>query len=104
MKSTHAGRTDPPPEPCLTQPSLRRELDGDDVPVAHRVIAPLETQRAAFARGRIAAGIDQLAPSDHFGADEAPLDVRVDLPGGMPGREPLAQVPGLGRLGLTGGE
>ena len=81
-----------------------RELDGDHVAVGHRVVAPLEAQRAAVARAGVAAGVDELAPADHLGAHEALLDVGVDLAGGVPGGEPVAQVPRLRRLGLAGGE
>src|ERR1700691_1098925 len=89
--------------PLCVQP-LRRELDGDDVAVAHHVVATLEAQRPAVARAAVAAGIEQLLPADDFGADEALLDVGVDLTAGVPGGETVAQVPGLRGLALAGGE
>ena len=53
---------------------------------------------------RVAAGVDELVPADHLGADEALLDVGVDLAGGVPGGQAAPQVPGLGGLVLAGGE
>ena len=53
---------------------------------------------------RVAAGVDELAPADDFGAHEALLDVGVDLAGRVPRGEAVAQMPGLRRLGLAGGE
>ena len=42
----------------VSRPSLRRELDGDHVAVAHHVVAALQAQRAALARAGVAAGVD----------------------------------------------
>ena len=58
---------------------LGRELDGDHVAVAHHVVAALEAQRAAVAGAGVAAGVDERVPADDLGADEALLDVGVDL-------------------------
>ena len=82
----------------------RREADRDHVAVAHRVVAALDPQHAALARAGVAAGVEQLLPADDLGAHEAALDVGVDLAGGVPGRQPAAQMPGLRRLVLAGGE
>src|SRR5581483_9661012 len=83
---------------------LRGELDGDHVAVLDDVVAALEAQGAALAGAGVAAVVDQLLPGNDFGADEALLDVGVDLAGGVPHRQALAEVPGLGGLGLAGGE
>src|SRR4051794_27514690 len=80
-----AGVTDPvtsqgPPPACAAR-ALRRELHGHDVAVAHRVVAPLEPQRAALAGARVAARGHQLVPGHDLRAHEAALDVGVDLAG-----------------------
>ena len=76
---------------------LRRELDGEHVTVGHQVVAALEPQRALVARAGVAAGLDERVPADDLGADEALLDVGVDLARGVPGGEPFAQVPASAR-------
>ena len=69
-----------PDERCSpSRTSLRREPHGDHVAVGHRVVAALEAQRAAVARAGVAAGVDERVPADDLGADEALLDVGVDL-------------------------
>ena len=90
--------------PNLTIGALRRELDGDHVAVGDHVVAALEPQRSAVARARVAAGVAQRLPADHLGADEAALDVGVDQAGRVPDRQAAAQMPGLRRLVLAGGE
>src|SRR6478736_7439336 len=83
---------------------LWRELDGQHVAVVHQVVAALEAQRAAIARAGVATSFDERVPADDLGADEALLDVGVDLARGVPGGQPVAQVPALGGFGLTGRE
>ncbi len=73
--------------------TARGELNCDDVPILHGVVAALQAQGAAITRAGVAARVDQFAPTHYFGADEALLNVCVDLPGSVPGREPVAQMP-----------
>src|SRR4051794_194346 len=80
------------------------ELDGDHVAVVHHVVAALEPERAALACPGVAAGVDERLPADDLGADEALLDVRVDLAGGVPRGQAVAEVPRLRGLVLPGGE
>ena len=74
-----------------------REPDGDHVAVGHHVVAALEPQRPALARAGVAAGVDERLPADDLGADEALLDVRVDLARGVPRGQAAAQVPATAR-------
>src|SRR4051812_38773834 len=83
---------------------LRRELDVDDVAVAHHVVTALEPQRAAVPRAGEAAGRQERVPPDDLRADEALLDVGVDRAGGVPRGQAVPEVPGLGDGALTGGE
>src|SRR4051812_391018 len=81
-----------------------RELHRDDIAVAHEVVPTLQAQNATLTRPGVAAGLDERLPADDLGADEALLDVGVDLARGVPGREAVAHVPRLRGLVLTRGE
>jgi hypothetical protein len=50
----------------------------EDVTVLDDVGLPLETLEAALCGLRVRAGLDEIAPTDHLGADEPLCDVRVD--------------------------
>src|SRR5688500_5528938 len=91
---------------ALIDPSAgsRRELHRDDIAVAHHVVAALEAQRAALARAGVPARLHERVGADDLGADEAALDVGVDLARGVPRGQAAAQVPRLRRLALAGRE
>src|SRR3954454_3505426 len=57
--------------------------DVDHVAVLNDVVAALDPQGATVAGGGVAAGVDQLVPGDHLGADEALLDVAVNPARGL---------------------
>jgi len=67
------------------QTSERAALHGkpevDDVAVAHDVVLALEAELPRLAALRLAAQADEVLVRDHLGADEAALDVAVDLAG-----------------------
>src|SRR3954451_23539149 len=92
--------------PGLGRPAraLRRELHRHEVAVAHLVVAPLQSQRAALARSGVAASRHQLVPRHHLGAHEAALDVGVDLAGRAPCGGAALDRMGARLLALAGGE
>src|SRR6201986_377084 len=59
--------------------ALVREPDRDPVAVGDHVVATLEPERGVLPCARVAAELDELVPGDDLGADEALLDVGVDL-------------------------
>src|SRR5689334_9872374 len=65
----------------------------DDVAVAHDVVLALEAELPRLAALRLAAEADEVLVRDHLGADEAALDVAVDLAGGLERRGPAADGP-----------
>src|SRR4029453_15970549 len=66
-------------EPRLCRSDVEAEVD--DVAVLDDVVLALDPELSGLAAARLASELDQVAPVDHLGADEASLDVGVDLPG-----------------------
>src|SRR5439155_10526792 len=64
------------------------------VAVLHDVLLALEAELARFAAFRLAAVPDEVVEGDHLGADEAALDVAVDLAGRLERRRAAADRPG----------
>src|SRR5580765_5739085 len=79
------------------QTSERAALHGkpevDDVAVAHDVVLALEAELPRLAALRLAAQADEVLVRDHLGADEAALDVAVDLAGRLERRRAPADRP-----------
>ena len=74
------------------------------VAVAHHVVAALQAQRAAVARARVAAGVDELVPADRPRRARSPSGCRCGSRRPRARRSGRAQVPALRRLVLAGGE
>src|SRR5947208_16535080 len=83
--------------------SSDREPEVDDVAVPHDVLLALEAQLPRLAALRLAPVADELVERHHLGADEAALDVAVDLAGGLERRRAAADRPGAA-LVLARGE
>ena len=64
---------------------LHVEAEVDHVAVAHDVLLALAAEKALLLRGGDAAAADHIVKVDRLGADEAALDVGVDLTGGLRG-------------------
>src|SRR5437588_7038487 len=79
------------------------ETDIQHVAVADDVRLALQALLPAPGGLGVRAGVDQVLPVDHLTADEAAGDVRVDRPGSLNRRLPVAERP-RARLLLTGGE
>src|SRR4051812_25262741 len=83
---------------------LRREADRHHVAVLHHVVAALDPQQSLVPRAGVAALVDQRLPREDLGADEALLDVRVDLAGCSLGTRAALDRVCLGLLALARGE
>ena len=83
--------------------TLDVEADVQDVAVLDHVGLAFEPLRAAPRRLGVRAGVEQVAPRDRLGADEAARDVGVDRRGGVERRLAAPQRPGP-RLLLARGE
>src|SRR2546422_4331970 len=82
---------------------LYREAEVDDVAVLDDVVLALEPQLPRLAALGLAPEAHELVVGDHLGADEAALDVAVDLARRLEGRRAAADRPGPA-LVLAGGE
>src|SRR5205814_8835634 len=82
---------------------LHSEPEVDDVTVLDDVVLALEPQLPRLAAPRLAPEAHELVVGDHLGADEAALDVAVDLARRLEGRRAAADRPGAA-LVLAGGE
>src|SRR5450755_2808868 len=65
------------------KPASNVEAEVDHVTVTHDVVAPFDAQLARFAALGFAAERDQIFPPDHFGLDEAALEIGVNRAGGL---------------------
>ncbi len=74
-----------------------------DVPVPHHVLLALQAELARLLARLLAAELDEVGVGGDLGPDEAPLDVRVDLAGGLDGDGAAADLPGAD-LVLADGE
>src|SRR5258706_4478807 len=79
------------------------EAEMDDVAVLHGIVLAFEAELARLAAFGVAAVADEVVVGHNFGADEAALDVAVDLSGGLARRRPLPDRPRLD-LVFPGGE
>ena len=70
------------------------EAEVDDVAILHDVVLALDADLAFLAGGGDAAGGDEVVVVDDLGADEAALEVRVDLAGSFRCRRALDDGPG----------
>src|SRR5262245_40613977 len=82
--------------------SLDVEAEVDDVAVLDDVVLALDAELADLAAARLAAELDEVAPVDDLGADEAALDVGVDLARGARGRGAARDRPGAALVGAGG--
>ena len=85
------------------QRSLYVEAEVDHVAVLDDVLLALAAQQSLFLCRRDAAAADHVVEIDRFGADEAALDVGVDLAGGLGSLGALFDGPGAA-LVLTVGQ
>ena len=77
--------------PCGTQPAcLHVEAEIDHVAVLDHIVLALGPQQTLFLGGGHAAAGHHLVEVDGLRPDEAPLDVGVDLAGGLGGLGALA--------------
>src|SRR5689334_1969638 len=79
------------------------EAEVDDVAVGDDVVLAFEPELPRLAAARLAAVTHELVVRDHLGADEAALDVAVDLARGFHGCRAAADRP-RPALVLAGGE
>src|SRR5579875_323680 len=86
-----------------TRPPSDVEADLEDIAVHHLVVLALDPQLARLPGRRPGPVGQQLVPVDHFGPDEAPLQVGVDHPGALGGLGTGPEGPGPA-LFLPGGE
>src|SRR5947208_8789000 len=89
--------------PATKSSRLHREPEVDDVAVLDDVVLALEPQLPRLAALGLAPEAHELVVGDHLGADEAALDVAVDLARRLEGRRAAADRPGPA-LVLAGGE
>src|SRR5438552_5500368 len=89
--------------PAAQKSCLYSKPEVDDVAVLHDVLLALEAELPRLPALRLASVADELVEGDHLGADEAALDVAVDLAGGFEGRGAAADRPGAA-LVLARGE
>ena len=82
---------------------LHREPEVDDVAVPDDVVLALETELPRLAAPGLAPEAHEVLVGDHLGADEAALDVAVDLARRLEDRRAAADRPGAA-LVLAGGE
>src|SRR5690606_15595013 len=77
-------------------PSLLLHVEPEkyDVAVLHDVLAPLAADQPALAGGLERAGLEEVRPAQGLGADEAALEVGVDLASGFGRAGALADGPG----------
>src|SRR5262249_11265941 len=76
------------------KPTSDGEPEVDDVAVPHHVVLALETELPGFAALHLAPVAGEVLPSDDLGADEAALDVAVDLAGRLDGGGAAPDRPG----------
>src|SRR3989442_14846772 len=72
---------------------LHVEPEIDHIAILDSVIFAFQTQQAFFSPGCQRAGCHQVFVSDYFCADEASLNVGMNLPGGFLCRNPFADGP-----------
>ena len=82
------------PLPRYEQNLSHVEAEVDDVAILHDVVLALDADLAFLACGGDAAGGDEVVVVDDLGADEAALEVRMDLAGGFRCRRALDNGPG----------
>ena len=78
---------------------LHVEPKDDHVSVPHDVVLALGTDEALVLAGLHGAVRDQVVVGDHLRPDEAPLEVRVDLSGGLGSLVPFWMVQARTSLG-----
>src|SRR3990172_11671623 len=83
-------------------PSSDVEAEVHHVAVLDHVVLALDAELARLAAARLAAELDEVAPVDHLGADEAALDVRVDLARGARRGDAARDRPGAALVGPRG--
>ena len=69
--------------PPLPSPKLHVEAEIDHVAVGDNVLLAFQAQLAGFAAFGLAAQLAEVVPAHDLGADEAALDIRVDLARGF---------------------
>ena len=74
-----------PGHQALRQQLLKVEADMDDVPVFDGILLAFQAQLAVLAALGVAAVVHEVVVVHDLGADEAALDVAVDLAGGLHG-------------------
>ena len=105
------------PQQCGAQPGQENQpFHGDDStphtlkrklitsPSCDHVVLAFEAELAGFAHLRFGLQGQEVLDAHHLGADEAALDVRVDLAGRLVGREALADRPGTALVFARGEE
>ena len=82
--------------PASMRSSVRSDVEPevDHVAVLDHILLALAAQQALFLGGVDAAAADHVVVGDDLGPDEAPLDVGVDLSGGLRSLGALADGPG----------
>ena len=76
---------------------LHGEPEVDDVAVLHDVVLALEPEFPGLAASGLAPEAYEVLVGDHLGADEAALDVAVDLARRLEGGRAAADRPGAAR-------
>src|SRR5438128_10958536 len=84
-------------------PASDREAKMDDVAVVDDVVLPFQPELPRLAALHLAPQADEVLVGHHLGADEATLDVAMDLARGPQGRRAAADRPGAA-LVLARGE
>src|SRR5450631_2953004 len=80
------------------------ELEVNDVAVFDDVLLAFELQLGVGAAGALGAVLDEVFPPDHFGLDEAALEVGVDDARGLRGLGAALDGPGAALVGAGGEE
>src|ERR1700682_758315 len=70
------------------------ETEDGGVAILENVLLPFDAKFPRSASLGPAAGVDKLFPADHFGLDEAPLEVPVDGPRRLRGARAATDRPG----------